>query len=560
MKLHNKKIEDEILGKLLASNSTHFIEELFKSSDIQSLLTPRILTEFLVLPIDESGPKEQQIVFTDHLIKLNQEFLYTILTPDNLINVLATMMDVRNAYKTIQHLPRYTFDGIKPESLGWCIQALPLLAKLTSPISDSLDDLEKYDLSVQTLLKKTYCSLPSSSWDLDSFIKILELVTTHPILRIVLDHIATIDAILFGTELPLKGFYVEDSNTLVLNLFESPNVLRNIPHLVSTFLHEGVHALLSQRFDNKGKPYGPNDKREFDNILHTIYREYISVTKNMHKDKDFIPFVPSTELGKQQVYATGILTRNNEERSSEVFPHFIQEIFDAEILQGKCNISCDLAKLLWDYFITKICQIKQIIPLPENLHNENLFIEDVPNAMLESFLQLLVDKPLDVTSLSNPYYAKVLNILPYDIRIDYYEQVWNTLDGETIVQFMNIITWANTFIDMSSTLSAEKLNRLLTEGNMVKYISNIKCQSLMREFVDKIFPILKPQTLQDIFNLQVMEGMDSIPKSYIQSKLDQLMHQISDHSEFLLQENTYLTAIIDHSDYKVEIGGNIENH
>ena len=60
--------------------------------------------------------------------------------------------------------------------------------------------------------------------------------------------------------------------------------------------------------------------------------------------------------------------------------------------------------------------------------------------MLEAFVKLSVDKSLDLVSLSNPYYARVSNMLPYDIRIDHYERIWNTLDGETIAQVMNTAT------------------------------------------------------------------------------------------------------------------------
>jgi len=553
MKSHNKEREDEILDKLLSPNSTNFIEELFKSSDIQLLLTPRILKEFLVLPINESEPKEEQIIFTDHLTKLIPQFLYTILTSDNLVNVLA-IMDVGNAHKIIKHLPVDTYKGINPESVMGYIQALPLLTKLTPPISNSLDNIEKYDSSVQNLLKKTYCGLPPDLWELDSFVNTINLVAEHPVLRIVLDHITTTDGILIGHNLPLSGGYIEEANIIILNSSRP-----HVSHVVSTLLHEGVHALLSQRFNNESEPYSIDDKGAFDNILHTIYREYISFTEKKDKDKNFIPFVPSAELGKQQVYATGILIRDNDERASEVFPHFIQEIFDAEILHGKCNISHDLAKLLWGYFTTKICQIKQITELPKNLYNEQLSIGEIPDAKLEVFLQLLLDNSLNVALLSSPYYNSVVDILPYDIKTDYYKQVWNTLDGKTIVQVMNATVW-DTFMNMSSTLSSEKFKTLLTEGNMVQYMNDIKSLWGIQRFIDKVFTMLEPQTLQDIFDLQVMDGVDSVVKNYIQSKLDQYTHQVPSNTESSLQEHAYLTVKstqFDSLESKVEMTGEL---
>ena len=77
-----------------------------------------------------------------------------------------------------------------------------------------------------------------------------------------------------------------------------------------------------------------------------------------------------------------------------------------------------------------------------------------------------------------------------------------------------------------------------------------------------VFSILKPQTLQDVFNLQVMDGMDSTLKSYIHSKLDQVIKQILDHTEAPLQENSYLTAIseqLDNIESAVKVAGDTEN-
>jgi len=169
----------------------------------------------------------------------------------------------------------------------------------------------------------------------------------------------------------------------------------------------------------------------------------------------------------------------------------------------------------------------------------------------------LLDNSLNVALLSNPYYNSVVNILPYDIRTDYYKQVWHTLDGKTIIQVMNATVW-DTFMNMSSTLSSEKFKTLLTEGNMVQYMNDIKPLWRIQSFIDKVFTMLEPQTLQDIFNLQVMDGVDSVVKNYIQSKLDQYTHQVPSNTESSLQEHASLTVKstqFDSLESKVEMTG-----
>ena len=453
-------------------DKSFFIHRLLELAP--GLLKP-ILEQHALELLEASGKDNDKGKFIDKLLELSA---------NKIINLTE---------KTIESLINQ--DLIDDTSVG-------NLLKLTTPLIKQIDQVDKLDPIVKTLLEKTYAS--SMAYGVNGKAQFAQELSNK--LHQVIDQSFSIKKIL-ETSAQGKG------DIFIMNrLLHASNPLnkgkaggtyqpvskmikisgsgieqyRSINDIVGTLVHESTHKAIDLHYNNKALPYKIGEEKSFKLIQSAMDKElkrYENLHSKLYIDK-WDQLESPHDFSKNDIVASWLQRRMTsypeEQYAVEILAWFTQQLASNILTDYKDRVSKEFIELIWKYLqnvlVKQISSNKEAVLVNQELaHTPDLsLLDDAPEATSElarAAKELIAAEPINIKWFDSQHGQLAFQASNILIQKTFIDKLFKEYQGEELAEFLNKhivclfkqVSGQYSFIDKLFALDAKSLQPILEQ-------------------------------------------------------------------------------------------------